>query len=187
MGVRLSSPKTGWNIYQDLVYPKGAYILHMIRLMMWSPKDGDARFRATMHDFVDTYKFQAATTEDFKAIVEKHMSPGMNLGGNGRMDWFFNQYVYGTELPAYHFEGQVTAKDDQNSLSIKLTQSGVSPDFRMPVPLYLEFANGKVLRLGEIIITGNETIEHTVALPKLPAPVKRVLINYYDDVLCTYD
>ena len=42
MGFRLSTEKTGWDIYQNLVYPKGAYILHMIRMMMWSPKDGDA-------------------------------------------------------------------------------------------------------------------------------------------------
>jgi hypothetical protein len=104
MGIRLSSPKAGWNIYQDLVYPKGAYILHMIRMMMWSPQDGDSRFKATMHDFVDTYRMKAATTEDFKAIVEKHMSPGMDLDKNHRMDWFFNQYVYGTDLPVYHFE-----------------------------------------------------------------------------------
>ena len=55
MGVRLSSPKAGWNIYQDLVYPKGAYILHMMRMMMWTPKDGDAPFKAMMHDFVKTY------------------------------------------------------------------------------------------------------------------------------------
>jgi aminopeptidase N len=88
MGIRLSSPKAGWDVYENLVYPKGAYILHMIRMMMWSPKDGDARFKATMHDFVDTYRLQAATTEDFKAIVEKHMSPGMDLDGNHRMDWF---------------------------------------------------------------------------------------------------
>jgi hypothetical protein len=187
MGIRLSSPKAGWNIYQDLVYPKGAYILHMIRLMMWSPKDHDDRFIATMHDFVNTYRLRAATTEDFKAMVEKHMSPGMNLGGNGRMDWFFNEYVYGTELPAYHFEGQVTVNGDQTSLHVKLVQSGVSPDFRMPVPMYLEFADGKILRLGEINTVGNQTIEHTIALPKMPTPVKRVFINYYNDVLCTYD
>ena len=75
MGIRLSSPKVGWNIYGDLVYPKGAYILHMIRMMMWSPKDGDARFKAAMHVFVNTYRLQAATTEDFKAVMEKHMGP----------------------------------------------------------------------------------------------------------------
>jgi hypothetical protein len=41
MGFRLSTPKTGWSIYQNLVYPKGAYILHMIRMMMYSPQTGD--------------------------------------------------------------------------------------------------------------------------------------------------
>jgi len=112
MGIRLVSPNVGWDVYRNLVYPKGAFILHMIRMMMWTPKDGDARFKATMHDFVNTYRLQAATTEDFKAIVEKHMSPGMDLEGNHRMDWFFREYVYGTDLPAYHFEGQATPNGD---------------------------------------------------------------------------
>ncbi|MGA2889277.1 MAG: M1 family aminopeptidase [Terracidiphilus sp.] len=183
MGVRLSSPKAGWNIYQDLVYPKGAYILHMIRMMMWTPQDGDDRFKATMHDFVESYRLQAATTEDFKAIVEKHMSPAMDLDGNHKMDWFFNQYVYGTELPAYHFEGQVTHNGDSTSLHFKLTQSGVPDKFRMLVPLYLELAGGKVMRLGAVITSGSKTIDKTVQLPKLPSPVKRVVINYYYDVL----
>jgi hypothetical protein len=53
--------------------------------------------------------------------------------------------------------------------------------------MYLEFADGKILRLGEINTVGNQTIEHTIALPKMPTPVKRVFINYYNDVLCTYD
>jgi hypothetical protein len=185
MGARLSSPKAGWNIYNNLVYPKGAYILHMIRMMMWTPKDGDSRFKATMQDFVQSYKLQAATTEDFKAIVEKHMSSQMDLDGNHRMDWFFNQYVYGTDLPVYHFEGQTAQNGDATSLHIKLTQSGVSPNFKMPVPFYLELAGGKVIRLGSINITGDKTIDQTLQLPKLPAPVKRAAINYYYDVLST--
>ena len=48
-----------------------------------------------MHDFVNTYRLRAATTEDFKAIVEKHMSPGMDLEGNHRMDWFFRGVICG--------------------------------------------------------------------------------------------
>ncbi len=47
----------------------------MIRAMMWNPRDGDQRFKDTMHDFVATYKFKGRDTEDFKAMVEKHMSP----------------------------------------------------------------------------------------------------------------
>ncbi len=185
MGARLSSPKTGFDIYQDLVYPKGAFILHMIRMMMWSPRDGDALFKATMRDFVNTYRLQAATTEDFKAIVEKHMSPGMDLEGNHTMDWFFREYVYGTDLPAYHFEGDATPSGDGWNLHLKLTQSGVPADFKMLVPIYLELADGKMIRLGSANITGDTTVEKTVQLPKLPAAVKRVLINYNYDVLCT--
>ena len=185
MGIRLSSPKTGWSVYQNVIYPKGAYILHMIRMMMWSPKDGDARFKATMQDFVNTYRLQAATTEDFKAIVEKHMSPQMDLEGNHTMDWFFREYVYGTDLPAYHFEGDATPSGDGWKLHIRLEQSHVGPKFANTVPLYLELANGQIMRLGQIAIHGPNTVEQTVQLPKLPAAVKRVMINYYYDVLCT--
>jgi len=185
MGYRLSSPKAGWDIYQNLVYPKGAYILHMIRMMMWTPKEGDSRFKATMQDFVQSHHLQAATTEDFKAMVEKHMSPQMDLDGNRRMDWFFNQYVYGTDLPAYHFEGQAIQNGDATSLHFKLTQSGVSDKFRMPVPIYLELEGGKIMRLGSINITGDKTVDQTVQLPKLPARVKRVSVNNYYDVLST--
>jgi hypothetical protein len=184
MGFRLSTEKTGWEVYQNLVYTKGAYILHMVQMMMRSPKDGDKRFMETMHDFVSTYKLEPATTEDFKAMVEKHMSQEMNLDRNGRMDWFFNEYVYGTELPTYHFEGQVTPDGDKGNLHFKLTQSGVSPDFKMLVPVYIEFQDGKMIEIGHATIVGDSTIEQTVALPKLP-PVKRVLINYYYDVLST--
>jgi hypothetical protein len=185
LGSRLNSPQTGWNVYQNLVYPKGAFILHMIRMMMWSPKDGDARFKATMHDFVNTHRLQAATTEDFKAIVEKHMSPGMDLEGNHTMDWFFREYVYGTDLPAYHFEGDATPSGEGWSVHFKLTQSGVDAHFANAVPIYLELADGKVMRMGQIAIHGPKTVEQTVQLPKLPAAIKKVSINYYYDVLCT--
>jgi hypothetical protein len=185
MGIRLSSPKAGENIYQDVVYTKGAYILHMIRMMMWNQKEGDGRFKTMMHDFVASHQLQAATTEDFKAMVEKHMSPQMDLDGNHRMDWFFNEYVYGTDLPAYHFESQATQNGDATSLHFKLIQSGVPDKFRMPVPIYLELADGKVLRLGNVNVTGNKTIDQTVQIPKLQSPVKRAIINYYYDVLST--
>jgi hypothetical protein len=185
MGFRLSTDKTGWDIYQNLVYPKGAFILHMVRMMMWTPKEGDARFIDTMHDFLQTYRLKAATTEDFKATVEKHMSPRMDLDRNQRMDWFFNQYVYGTDLPNYHFESQITPSGEGSSLHFKLTQSGVGENFKMLVPIYLELADGKFVQLGSATIHGSKSVEQTVQLPKLSAPVKRALINYYYDVLST--
>ena len=52
-----------------------------------------------MHDFLATYTGKAATTEDFKRIVEKHVTPDMDLTGNHKMDWFFREWVYGTAIP----------------------------------------------------------------------------------------
>jgi hypothetical protein len=185
MGYRINNPRIGWNTYDTLINSKGSYILHMIRMMMWSPNDGDAKFKAMMQDFVASHRLQTATTEDFKAMVEKHMDGGMNLDGNAKMDWFFNEYVYGTELPAYHFDGDVTQKaDGTSSLHFKLVQSGVSADFKMPVPIYIEFADGRLMRMGSVTIVGNTTQEQTVALPKMP-PVKKVSINHLYDVLST--
>ena len=67
------------------------------------------------------------------------MTPEMNLDNNGKMDWFFNQWVYGTQVPAYKFEYNVSS---DGMLNGKITQSGVSDDFAMLVPIYVDMGKG---------------------------------------------
>ncbi|MCA1816181.1 MAG: hypothetical protein LC746_07185, partial [Acidobacteria bacterium] len=175
-GYRLSNAKTG-AVYQFLVYPKGAFILHMIRQMMFdSRKGGDKRFMEMMQDFIKTNYNKDVSTEDFKRAVERHMSDEMNLGGDGRMDWFFNEWVYGTEMPSYRFEYAL----DGNTMTGRITQSGVSDGFRMRVPVYLDFGKGWV-RLGAADITGNSTV--TLPNIKLPEAPKKAALCAFDDVL----
>jgi hypothetical protein len=179
-GYRLSNAKTG-GTYASLVYPKGAFILHMLRMMMYDPnKGGDARFQAMMTDFVKTHFNQDVSTEDFKQSVEKHMTPQMDLGGNGRMDWFFDQWVYGTEMPSYRFEYSINSNGGQATLTGRITQSGVSDNFRMRVPVYVDFGKGW-MRLGSANIIGNKSVD----LPSIPLPQapKRAAICALDDVL----
>ncbi len=60
--------------------------------------------------------------KDFKAIVEEHMSPQMDLDGNYKMNWFFNEYVYGTALPSYNFTYSFeSAANGEIILAMKLT------------------------------------------------------------------
>jgi hypothetical protein len=187
MGYRANNSRTGHNVTRDLIYPKGAFILHMVRMMMWSSKNGDQLFRDTMHDFVQTYSGKAATTEDFKAIVEKHMTPEMDLDGNHRMDWFFNEYVYGTALPAYNLETKFD-KDANGQILIgfKVTQSGVDDKFKMIVPIYLELADGRTIELGRARLAGNATVEQkAVPLKGLKETPRRALVNYNYDVLAS--
>jgi hypothetical protein len=185
MGYRLDNSKTG-EVGRYLIYPKGAYILQMVRMMMWSGQTGDQNFKAAMQDFVKTYAGRAATTEDFKATLEKHMTQDMNAGGNGKMDWFFKQYVYGTALPTYSFSATFD-KDPAGEVvfNYKLTQSGVDDNFVMPVPVYFELADGRTISLGRIQVKGNYTAEGKVPLKGMKDPPKRALINYNHDVLAS--
>jgi aminopeptidase N len=124
--------------------------------MMNHPETGERAFVDMMHDFVKTYYHQNASTEDFQRMVEKHMTPGMNLDGNGRMDWFFNEWVYGTKAPRYRLDYSVAEEAGQVILKGTITQSDVSSKFKMPVPLYLEF-DGRPIQLGRVALTGNSS------------------------------
>ncbi|MDX6612978.1 MAG: hypothetical protein QOD75_2164 [Blastocatellia bacterium] len=177
-GYRLDSVKTGV-IAPFLIYPKGAYILHMIRMLMYDHRGGgDAHFREMMSDLVHTHFNKNVSTEDFKLIVEKHMTPQMDLDKNARMDWFFNSWVYGSEIPAYRLEYQTTG----SGLAVKVTQSGVSENFRMLVPFYADFGKGWT-RLGAVKMVGNTSVE----IPNIPLPQapKRVTLCALADVLYT--
>jgi len=186
MGYRANNSRTGSGVTRRLIYPKGAYILHMIRMMMWDRKTGDQNFKDAMHDFVATYSGKAATTEDFKAMMEKHMTQEMDLEGNHRLDWFFNEYVYGTALPTYKLDS--TFDKDANGdvvFGFKVTQSGVDDKFRMLVPIYLELADGRTVNLGRAHLTGNTSVDQKVPLKGLKDTPKRALLNYNDDVLAS--
>jgi hypothetical protein len=178
-GYRLNNGKTG-GVARFLIYPKGAYILHMLRMMMYQQtKGGDVRFQEMMKDFVKTHFNQPVSTEDFKAIVEKHMTPEMNVDNSGKMDWFFNEWVYGTQVPAYKLEYQLSSEGVLNG---KITQSGVSDDFIMLVPLYIDTGKGWA-KLGSARMVGNTSVE--IKNVKLPMVPKRVAICAMNDVLAT--
>jgi Peptidase family M1 domain/Carboxypeptidase regulatory-like domain len=179
MGLRLDSPRTE-HAYENVTYPKGAYVLQMLRSIMYSPQDGDKPFIAMMHDFVESHRDTPASTESFKSIVQKHMSKTMDLAGNGRMDWFFNEWVYGTQIPKYHFDYQVTpAEGGKFNLHMTVTQSEVNDQFVMLVPVFADFGKGMV-RIGQLGVHGNTTRTADVVLPMQP---KKVALNAYKDIL----
>jgi hypothetical protein len=186
MGYRTSNSRTGFDTTRRLIYPKGAYVLHMIRMMMHDNHTGDQQFKATMQDFVKTYAGKAATTEDFKAMVEKHMTPEMDMEGNHKMDWFFNEYVYGTQLPSFKSDSSFDVGSDGDVvLSLKVTQSNVDDKFHMLLPIYLEMADGNMFFLGRARMNGNMSIDQKVPLKGLKTKPRRVALNYYDDVLAS--
>ncbi len=179
LGERLSTFKNE-GAYRGMIYPKGAYVLQMLRSLMRDDKTGDQDFIAMMHDYVQTHLYKNASSESFKDVVEKHMKPALDAEGNHRLDWFFRDWVYGTDLPKYRMEYTLTPADGGKVVfEGKLTQSEVSPEFLMRLPLYFEI-DGKWLPAGRVLVKGNSTATVKATLPKFP---KNVSINLNHDVL----
>jgi hypothetical protein len=183
LGLRLISPKSE-QAYQGDTYSKGAYVLLMLRSLMYDDSaSGDARekpFIDMMHDFVESHHNSPASTESFKAIVEKHMTKQMDLLHNGRIDWFFNEWVYGTEVPRYSFKYDLQPGEaGKVKVHAEITQSEVGAQFAMFVPIFADFGNGMV-RIGQAEVVGDMTRKIDFILDRQP---KKVAINAYKDIL----
>jgi Peptidase family M1 domain len=181
MGERIASSETSGGSYQDLIYSKGGYVLHMLRMQLWDGRsaDPDHNFKDMMQDYCKTFDNKAASTEDFKAIVEKHMTRGMDLDGNHKMDWFFNQYVYGKGIPQYSFHVSVEGTPDGKShLKGEITGAGVPDSWKDVVPLYSHLGD-KTLRLGVLGVTHSREPIDVIINGK----IDRVSINDYEDLL----
>ncbi len=175
------SPQAG----QAIMYSKGAYIVHMLRMTMYEEgrPDPDAPFKAMMSDFVKTWSGRNPSTDDFKAVAEKHMTRDMNLAGDGKLDYFFNQWVYGTDIPTLGAKLEAAdAGGGKYRITGTITQAGVPAEFRSRVPIYLDFGGERLPRLGSVAITGATTVKVNVEV-SLPQKPRRVLINGFHDVL----
>ncbi len=187
-GYRLQS-KRAPGAYQAMVYAKGGFVLHMLRSMMAEPKaqNPDERFFTMLRDFAERYSGKNPSTHDFKTHVERHMVPELNATSNGKMDWFFDQWVYGTEIPRYDVNLNITkAGKGKFRIEGSVSQSGVSDSFLAMVPLYLDLGKGQLARIAKAPFKGTTTqqLELTVELPRKP---KRALVNAHHEVLSRDD
>ncbi len=157
---------------RQIIYPKGHFVLHMIRMMLYDFAEGsDDRFVALMRDFVRTHYLANATTRSFQEVVERHVG--------GSMDWFFDQWVYGTEIPAYRLIHEIVPQEDgQYLFSGRIVQENVSETFAMPVPIRIHFASGSAV--VRILVQGSES-PFKVTIPEKPTEVE---FNPFMSVLC---
>jgi hypothetical protein len=181
MGQRIRSSITNGGSYQDLIYSKGGYVLQMLRMQMMNPRDQDPdhAFKEMMQDYCKTFDNKAASTEDFKSIVDKHMTHGMDLEGNHKMEWFFNQYVYGTGEAQYTFRSATEATaDGKTHIKGEITRTGVSDAWKDAVPLYAHIGD-RTVKMGLISVThANEPFDFLI-----PGKIDRVSINDFEDLL----
>jgi hypothetical protein len=174
LGTRLSSSESPID-YAMLVYEKGAYVLHMLRMLMYDwTTSSDEAWRNMMRDFVASHAGGEASTESFRAVVEKHF--GVDMG------WFFDQWVYGTAVPTYHYAWTTEeGAGGRTVLKLRVRQT-VEPDvpFRMYVPVRIETGDD---RFAVLRVEVNEPLnEFSFELPA-GTEVRDLLLNPRNAVL----
>ena len=156
--------------YSTLAYYKGAMVLHMLRTMTRLMTKSDDAFIATLRDFVATNAGRYASTEDFQAALERNVPADWS--------WFFDQWVYGAEIPTYRWRHEIVRQEGQTVLRVEVEQEDVAPGFRMGIPLEVDFGKD---RKGELLLFVDQP-RKTFEFP-LPSRPKKVTFNAGDAVI----
>lgn len=144
-----------------ITYGKGSWIIHMLRRRM-----GDERFLALLSGLVTRYDHRNLTTEQFREEAAAALPPKSE---DPKLEAFFDQWVYGTGIPALKFNYTLKGAAPNLKLSGTLTQSGVDDDFSALVPIEIRFAKGPSIM--KWIDTGSEPATFSVALHQPPTKV----------------
>ena len=78
----------GLYLFSDLVYSKGAWVLHTLRGAV-----GDSAFFRSLRLWRQLYSEKSAVTADFQSAVESVTGKDMR--------WFFDEWIYGPGWPVY--------------------------------------------------------------------------------------
>ncbi len=152
----LQNASDTFNVFQSIIYRKGAYVLHMLRGVL-----GDSIFWDCIYNYsTDTdFMYAQATTEDFQQVCE-------DVSGED-LDYFFEQWIYDAYYPEYYFNFE----NHDDSLAFLIwqvqEQQGRRPLFKMPVEVKLLYEGG-----GDTVINvWNDEIYQVFTVPVQEAVV----------------
>lgn len=139
-------------------YRKGALVLHMLDRMIQARTGDERAFHGILRDFVASSAGRYPTTEDFVFAVER--------ATNEEWDWFFDQWVYRSEIPTYRWKARKSA----DRVEIDVRQEDVPEGFRMEVPVRVVLEGGAT---EEFLVTVDQP-EQTVVVETSGRPRKAI-------------
>jgi aminopeptidase N len=156
-----------FNIFQPIVYDKGAWVLHMLRGVL-----GDPVFFDCLRTYASTpgFMYKNASTEDFRHLVET--ISGKDLGV------FFDQWVYDEYYPKYQYnfiQDSVT-----KVLTVRIFQAQDSLNnwrdvFEMPLQIKITDENGNDTLVTVLNNQQNQQYEFQLTGTILHTPTSVVL------------
>lgn len=143
---------TVWRDYQDpmeqfdqRVYPKGAWILHMIRARL-----GPELYRECIRTYLERHRNGIATTDDLLDVLEE--KSGLSF------DQFADQWLYHGGLPELKVDYSWDAAAKLAKLTVKQTQK-VSPEvllYRLDLPVRFHVKGEKTPQEFKVTLTKPE-------------------------------
>lgn len=164
LGSRLAVGREGGEDYTVTVYSKGAWVLHMLRNLMLDHDTGsEDLFDGFMTTLFTRFQNRSVNTGDFQALLEAYLESDMQ--------WFFDQWVYGTDIPTYRFAYTTEQLPDGTvKMRVRIRQEDVPESFKMVVPILLDFGlDGTAV--VPVLVTGPEVVTELPLLPKAPDDV----------------
>ncbi|MBE7174195.1 MAG: M1 family metallopeptidase [Williamsia sp.] len=151
------------DVFDDVSYPKGGCILHMLRNYV-----GDSAFFKALNLYLNTYKFSNAEAQQLRLAFEGVTGQDLN--------WFWNQWYYG----AGHPKLTITYGYDEGGkkATITIKQTGEGQIFTLPFAIDV-YERGSKKRY-------NVWMKDSVATYTFPVSARPELVNVDGDkvLLC---
>ncbi|MBK8230077.1 MAG: hypothetical protein IPK72_05725 [Candidatus Eisenbacteria bacterium] len=148
LGYRTEGLRTAGDAEQ-ILYRKGAWVLHMLQSMFLDLRGmNEEPFQQLLRTFHQEHAGGSASTADFERSC--------TAAFGAPLDWFFDQWVYGTDLPSYQVAHRTSRNADGTwTMRVRVRQSGVRPEFRAYPLLKVVLPENRYMRL-RAHITGAE-------------------------------
>jgi aminopeptidase N len=141
-------------VLNQLVYQKGAWVLHMLRYHI-----GDNAFWSGIRDYYARHQNQNASTSDLRASMEE--ASDLNL------QWFFDQWLTRSGTPKVEGEWRYDAAKKQVEVTVRQTQAADA--FRISFEIGVTGKDGRVLR--HKVGTDRKLERYTIPFDSMPASV----------------
>ena len=153
-------------VLNNLVYQKGAWVLHMVRAEV-----GTEHFWTAIREYYRRYRDQNASTAELRAIFEQVSRK--DLG------WLFSQWLSRAGVPK--LEGTWRYLPARKAIEVTVSQTQAGDNFRLAVDVGVTQKDEELPKIEQIDLTGR-TATRMIAVDSEPAavtldPETRLLID----------
>jgi hypothetical protein len=159
LGGRLEGSLTP-SAYVNITYGKGSWIMHMLRAWM-----GEERFIAMLAELRRRFEWKTVSTEEFRRLASEFLPP---KSPDAKLEAFFDQWVYGTGIPALKLDYTVQGRAPALKVSGTVSQTDVDSEFSVQVPVEIHFGQTRQVKW---VRTSGTPVPFTVTLPEAPTRV----------------